>query len=65
MKTVRDFPGAADGAVTRFLLFLVAVGASLMLLGGALVPTGDADAAPLGLDLVTASVERLKGLLGV
>ncbi|WP_374440530.1 hypothetical protein [Stella sp.] len=64
MKTVRDYPGSADGAVTRFLLLLIAVGASLMLLGGALVPTGEADGGALGLEAISASVERLRAFLG-
>ncbi len=64
MKTVRDYPGSADGAITRFLLLLVAVGASLMLLSGALVPTGEADGGTAAFDFFAASVERLKALLG-
>lgn len=64
VPSVRELSARSDGAMTRFLLMLVALGTSLMLLGGALVPSADDDGGALALDLVASSVERLKEFLG-
>lgn len=54
----------SDGAVTRLLLALIAIGASLMLLSGAVLPVADGEASPLGFDLLVSSIQRLKELFG-
>lgn len=55
----------SEGTVTRLLLTLIAIGASLMLLSGAMPPVADGDVPPLGIDVLAASIERVKELLGV
>jgi hypothetical protein len=55
----------SEGTVTRLLLTLIAIGASLMLLSGAMLPVADGDVPPLGIDVLAASIERVKELLGV
>lgn len=53
----------SDGAVTRLLLALIAIGASLMLLSGAVLPVADGEAS-LGFDLLVSSIQKLRELLG-
>ncbi len=55
----------SEGAVTRFLLTLIAIGASLMLLSGAMLPVADGDVPPFGIEVLASSLERVKEMLGV
>ncbi|BBK43996.1 hypothetical protein STVA_40160 [Allostella vacuolata] len=64
MKPISDPLTRQEGHLTRFLLTLVAIGASLMLLSGAMLPVADGDVPPFGLELLSSSLERMKGLLG-
>ncbi|MGE0723689.1 MAG: hypothetical protein AB7O45_04910 [Alphaproteobacteria bacterium] len=49
-------------SLSRLLLMLIAIGASLMLLGGALLPS-DAEAEPNAFGLLVQTVERIFELL--
>ncbi|BBK30158.1 hypothetical protein EDC65_4596 [Stella humosa] len=64
MKAVFCPPNRSEGAVTRFLFLLIALGSSMMLLAGAALPLADGDEPPIGFDLLVASLERVREFLG-